>query len=308
MYNRSLESLICISLSFMVFCGKPKPSEKVDPQIQFRLLAAARHGDLSALKSALNAGAHVSAEGAASDPAKKLDFNSNDTALMISALYCQDQIVDFLLSEYPEISKIQRGEALKRAARNNCFKTIPRLLEAGADVNAYDTGHNDFSPLMEASRGGNTEAVEILLARGAAVDFRDLKTGSGETALILAAQHRFPSTVKVLLAKGASVKIRTEPIMTDPSASRLGRTALLASFDENQYGYTAKAHMETIKLLVAAGADINAKDNCGRNALALAKKHGYPDVIPLLKELGAVESPILCNDPFEGESDHHDGH
>jgi len=47
-------------------------------------------------------------------------------------------------------------------------------------------------------------------------------------------------------------------------------------------------HKEIVKALIAKGADVNAKDNEGRNtALFYAASHGHQDVVKALKQAGA---------------------
>jgi ankyrin repeat protein len=44
-------------------------------------------------------------------------------------------------------------------------------------------------------------------------------------------------------------------------------------------------HLETVKVLLAGRADVNAKDQMGRTALVYAKERGNTEVVALLKKL-----------------------
>jgi ankyrin repeat protein len=52
---------------------------------------------------------------------------------------------------------------------------------------------------------------------------------------------------------------------------------------------SSKGHLEVVKALIAANADVNAKDNNGSTALKDASKMGHQDVVKLLKKAGATE-------------------
>ncbi|TFG61443.1 MAG: ankyrin repeat domain-containing protein, partial [Spirochaetales bacterium] len=53
-----------------------------------------------------------------------------------------------------------QGEDLREAAARGELQTITRLLDAGADVNAADTGGS--TPLHQAAYFGRLEAVKLL--------------------------------------------------------------------------------------------------------------------------------------------------
>jgi ankyrin repeat protein len=52
-------------------------------------------------------------------------------------------------------------------------------------------------------------------------------------------------------------------------------------------GFSLAGHREVVKLLLAKGAEINAKDKNGKTALILAARTNHPDVRQLLIEAGA---------------------
>lgn len=121
------------------------------------------------------------------------------------------------------------------------------------------------SPLMLAVQSGDVAAVDQVLKRGADPNQPD---GHGATALMWA----IPDIDKVrrLVAAGANVNARS----TDP-----GRTPLLIAA-----GYPGT--VELLKLLLANGADLNAKDGAGFTALGLAMLNADVDVVRFLVEQG----------------------
>jgi ankyrin repeat protein len=59
----------------------------------------------------------------------------------------------------------------------------------------------------------------------------------------------------------------------------MGDTALI--------GASWNGHKEVVKLLIEAGADVNAQDNWGHTALKFVSENGYTEVVNLLIEAGA---------------------
>ena len=163
-------------------------------------------------------------------------------------------------------------------------------IETGADVNARDEHGN--TPLMHATGtwGGGMDGspaskdpavVTVLLEAGADVNARN---NGGGTALRNAAGGKtvptvrggmfdaveVPAIVAVLLAAGAEVN---PPSGTTP----LHQAALVAN-------------LETVAMLIEAGADIHARDGNGETPLLRAGYYGgfrNPEIIEILVEAGA---------------------
>jgi hypothetical protein len=136
--------------------------------------------------------AHASAKDSGADVNAR---SSAGTALMAAASEQDDEMVmkkrleyyEYLIRIHDFIETVSKGDE----------KTVKRLLEQGADVNAND-GY--LTALMAA--GGRTKTAKLLLKNGADVN---AKTRYGITALILAALNGYTETVKLLLKKGADV-------------------------------------------------------------------------------------------------------
>ena len=175
-------------------------------------------------------------------------------------------------------------------ARVATAEVTAACLEAGADVNARDESGN--TPLMHATGtwGGGMDGspasedpavVTVLLEAGADVNARN---SGGGTALRNAAGGKtvptvrggmfdaveVPAIVAVLLAAGAEVN---PPSGTTP----LHQAALVAN-------------LETVAMLIEAGADIHARDGNGETPLLRAGYYGgfrNLEIVEILVEAGA---------------------
>jgi cell wall assembly regulator SMI1/ankyrin repeat protein len=146
------------------------------------------------------------------------------------------------------------------------------LIEQGADVNGRAEPDSRWSgaetPLMLAARRGRVEAARALIAAGADVN---PSARSGATALVDAAGEKGTAWTRIvqdLIWAGAEVG----------QQSPNGLTALIWA--------ARHASPETIRVLVAAGADVNAVTGWG-TALARAVAEERADNVAALLEAGA---------------------
>jgi ankyrin repeat protein len=93
------------------------------------------------------------------------------------------------------------------ASVNGDAPIVAALLNAGADANEkLPLGR---TPLMEASRTGNVEAMKVLLDHGAAVNAKE--TLRGTTPLMWAADEGHAAAIRLLIQHGADIKARSNP-------------------------------------------------------------------------------------------------
>jgi len=147
------------------------------------------------------------------------------------------------------------------AARNGHTEAVALLLAKGAKVEAADNNGN--TPLIVAAREGHTETVALLLEKGANIEAADKY---GNTPLILAAWEGHTEAVALLLAKGANIE----------AADNDGDTPLIWAAREGR--------TEAVALLLANGAKVEAANNCGDTPLILAAGHGHTETVELLKK------------------------
>jgi hypothetical protein len=155
------------------------------------------------------------------------------------------------------------------ATQRNRIELARLLIQEGADVNAKDFIQD--SPYLYAAAEGRVEILKMTLAAGA--DVKDTNRYRG-TGLIPAAHHGHVEAVKLLLATA----------IDKDHVNNLGWTALLEAVILGDGGAT---HTEIVRLLVAAGADLNIADRDGATPLAHARKSGYSEMVRILTTAGA---------------------
>ncbi len=173
------------------------------------------------------------------------------------------------------------------AASNGSAVLLETLLAAGADPDrALPSGE---TPLMTASRTGNPAAVQALLDRGA--DPHATEHTYGQTALMWAAAQQHAEVVRVLLSSGARVDDRSRVYPQVVSSS--GNADPSGVFEVLQGGYTpllfAARHgdVASARLLVAAGAVVDAAAASGTTPLVVAAHGNHRQLATFLLETGA---------------------
>ncbi|CAO3595612.1 unnamed protein product [Absidia cylindrospora] len=145
---------------------------------------------------------------------------------------------------------VDHNGPLALAASNGDLNGVRALLEYQANPNNTESKKN---PLFEAIKAKHYEVVEALLSAGANVNAQDSKTGS--SALHYAVKSEKIALVRVLLKHGAS------PTQVDKMMQTPLHWAIQLS--KNQ----TNRSMRVERLLLQAGADINASDVFGRTPL-----------------------------------------
>jgi len=255
-----------------------QPVRPVDANLT-ALIDAARKGDVPAMESAIAAGAKVT----------DVDRATGRDALHWAAREGKVESIDLLVKAGADIKAQDRTgkTALGIAAEAGRVDAVKTLLKAGSDVNHRDRIQG--SALLWASGLGNAETVKTLIDAGADPKVADI---NGLTPLLWAAGIGEPNSVKTLLDAKADMAAR-DRLDGDDALIRACRTgkdesvklllARGAKVDaKNDKGATAllvaaaSGSVEKIRALVEAKADLSAKDNSGRSALDYAKNRIDP--------------------------------
>ncbi|MBV9508350.1 MAG: ankyrin repeat domain-containing protein [Acidobacteriia bacterium] len=242
---------------------------------------SAMRGDKSALRALLEKKADVNAGQVDGTTALHWAVRANDL-----------EITDMLLRAGAHVSTANQSGAtpMQLAALNGSAVLLERLLQAGADPNAPLSQTGDTA-LMMAARTGKADAVKVLLDHGAKVNTKE--TWGGTTALMWAVSERHPEVTKLLVERGADVNAKSNFV---PSASGRGfegtapvapkadqTTEEFASGWMTPLMFAARENdLESARILIKAGADVNAVGGDDKDALGLALFDGSYDVASLL--------------------------
>jgi ankyrin repeat protein len=189
-----------------------------------------------------------------------------DRAFFDAAERGEIKVVRELFAQGAQINwRDHRGRTpLLAAIQRNRIDVARFLIQEGADVNAKDLGQD--TPFLVAGAEGRTEIMRAILTAGP--NLKDTNRFGG-TALIPAAHRGHVETVKLLL----TTKIDKNHV------NNLGWTALMEAV---VLGDGGPAHTEIVRLLVAAGANVNIPDRDRITPLEHAKRRGYTEMVKIL--------------------------
>jgi ankyrin repeat protein len=214
------------------------------------------------------------------------------TALHWAARFDDLETAELLIRAGANVSVANRVGVtpLQIAALNGSAAMIEKLVKAGADPNKPINAEGD-TVLMMAARNGNPDAVKVLLDSGAAVNAKE--TWGGTTALMWAVSEGHRDAGKLLVERGADVNARSHYVPAANGRGFEGRLPVNAGADQRVEEYATgwltplmfaarQGDLEMTRLLLQAGADVNAVAGDGKNALAVAIFNGNYDTASLL--------------------------
>jgi len=241
------------------------------------LLFAARVGDLASAKLLVAAGA---------------DLNETDAwGISVTVLAAHSgftDLVEFLLDKGADANAAKAGfTALHEAVMRRDERMVGALLAHGASPN---TPLQTWTPTRRSSRDYNFEPELV-----------------GATPFWLAARLTEPNVMRLLLKHGADPKFvhHSEKVVDTSAAGARGNpfehrkevvTPLMAAVGiggggppwvEIEKSQREPLALESVKLLVELGIDVNAANTDGRTALDAAKAAKFDSVVAYLVEKGA---------------------
>jgi ankyrin repeat protein len=157
--------------------------------------------------------------------------------------------------------------ALEIAAMHGDLESLAASLEADPEGLVRRYGPRRLTLLMLASIGGHAATVRYLLGAGAEPN---AVNDNNETALILAASRLWPEVARVLVAAGAHVGYRDASGMTALQRAVLGIRR------------RSRSAIDTVRILLEAGADASARDEYGRLPHEAARFRRWAWTVPVL--------------------------
>jgi uncharacterized protein len=223
---------------------------------------------------------------------KKADVNAADgdgtTALHWAAYRDDADSVDQLIRAGANVNAANDLGAtpLWNASMNAGAGIARRLLDAGANPNLALLGGE--TPLMVASRSGKADVVALLLAKRADPNARGSRQ---QTALMWAVSQRHPDVVKALLAHGAAVNARSSEwneMMAVPPHGLKEYNKIIPHGRDSALLFAARVgDLDSAKLLVGAGANVDDADAWGVSATTMAAHAGFTELVEWLLDRGA---------------------
>lgn len=233
--------------------------------------AAARTGDIEAVKKQLAAGGNVNTPEA-----------DGTSALLWAAYQSSPELVQLLLKSGADVNAANAFGVtpLLQAARYGDAATISELLKGGADRKKAE--REGETPLMAAARAGSVAAVKLLIEAGSDVNARE--SLQDETALMWATAEGHLDVVDALLKAGADANLKAR-------LSELTKRSTRADFPTG--GFTAvmwaarDGNEAIVRRLVEGGADLNIANGDKATPMMLAIINDRFDLAAQLLELGA---------------------
>ena len=176
------------------------------------------------------------------------------------------------------------------------FEMISALVDAGAQIETKDSF--GYPPLVYAVQSGRRDVVDLLMSKNAVLP---LEPPNGPRLLFACIEQGYKDLLDRLIAKGAD--LQTNGLLR--AAASAGRTEMIEillshhiDIEQRSRGWTPlhfasyEGQLSTIELLLAKGADLNARtEGMGQSCANLADENGKKEAVEFLAKKGLKLSP-----------------
>ncbi|MBL4900713.1 MAG: ankyrin repeat domain-containing protein [Colwellia sp.] len=169
----------------------------------------------------------------------------------------------------PLIAAMMSG-GLDREYSTDNYKLVKKLINKGADVNQKIKGGS--TPLMVASQNSDLKTVKLLINKGAKLNEKNKKSQNALSYAVGAGGIPNDKILTLLVQKG----IRDLEV-TD----KFGITPLM------RLAKSGSEYIQLVRLLIAKGANVNARSGGDKSAILFATDAGDIKIIELLLKSGA---------------------
>ena len=258
--KQTRQKIVAFTLSLLAVSPLWAAPKKPDPEATQALLAAAADSEGDDILAALEQGA---------DPLVKDEDGNTVLMLAVMGNFFGDEgekAIDALLkAKVPIDVKNKAGQtALMLASREGQADNVQLLIARGAKINERDS--DGWTPLMLAAYNGQTSAADLLLK--AKADFKVKDSKGVWDALMIALSEGRGGVAEKLIEAGAVI----------PTGPVSNLTPLIHAV----YG----GDLESVRLILATKPDLGARDKDGWSALELAAYNGYPQIAMELLRAG----------------------
>jgi ankyrin repeat protein len=243
---------------------------------------AVRDNEFDEMVRLLEQGAHVDSNG-----------GSGVTLLLRALADGNGRIARYLIDQGADVQALDysKNSALDYAVRSGDASLLVLLFETGVN---FETAERKGTPLISAATWGHSEAIAILVRKGADVNYQNW---SGLSALHMAISNRHSEAVRVLLESGADVNLANKAGMSlihlaaelssDEILVRLlGKKAKVDVEDDGgQYPMHYVAYQDrlpALEMLLDAGGSAGAMDSRGATLAHAAAWGGQLEVLRYL--------------------------
>jgi uncharacterized protein len=208
------------------------------------------------------------------------------TALHWAVRQDDGELVDRLIKAGANVKAANRYgvTALYLACVNGSAPVIAKLMDAGANANAATT--EGETPLMTVARTGSVEAAKVLLAHGADVNAKE--QWRQQTPLMWAVAESHPEMAQELIAHGADVNARQVTWNWERQMTKEPREKWMPLGGLTPLLFAARQGcLDCARILLKAGAEINAADPNNVSPALMALINGHYDFAKFLIDQGA---------------------